>query len=370
MAATKNNNKKTLALIGVTIVTLVLGGVAVITALRLRDLGVQPVAPTAPQSQPSAQDIGPGAEPICIVEFEVSPSACLGLCNSDSDCGTGYECIDTGTEGICYAADTCDYTEQDEECQCPSEEVVCQSKTAYLDVVDFTPEEYPLEDMTELSDYDQVSPGDIIVYAVVLNSSEETGTASFTDQLPVEVTLLDADPDYCVVEDDVTVTCDYDGDLPVTIAYRVQINDDVDPQVSFTNEVYVDSQLASCDATLQTSPLATPTPTSGPTPTNGPTSTPAPSSYPTTTPIATSTPVPTSPPTCGSSCTSSTVCGSGMECYQGVCRASACVEETDCICPVPTQPVLPDAGVTLPTIAFIAMGGIFILAGFIGFLVW
>ena len=46
--------KKNLVLIGIILLTIVLAALSVITALKIKQLGTQPVAPSAPQSEPEA----------------------------------------------------------------------------------------------------------------------------------------------------------------------------------------------------------------------------------------------------------------------------------------------------------------------------
>lgn len=337
---TKSNNRKTLALIGVTLATIALGIIAVVTALRLRQLATEPVAPTAPESRPQAQEVPtptPGGGQ-CIVSFDVLPSECLGWCDDDADCGTGYYCELEGQDtGLCYAdTEDCDYTEQDENCECPTAEISCQKKDVYLDSEDYTSGDFDVSGLTKLNDGDHVNPGDILVYVVTLNSTTDNGAASVMDMLPAEVTLLEADSN-CVMTDTTQVTCTYDGPMPATLAYRAQVNADVAPETSFTNEVYLNDELTSCKATVRTPPPPTSTPTPTPTPTGTP--------GPTSTPTPTTTPQPTNTPRPGVTVTP--------------------------VPPTPTPPpALPEAGSIMPMMGLMALGGILVLAGLAGWLVW
>ncbi len=83
-----SDKKKTVLLIGVTILTLGLGVVAVVTALKLRQL--EPVAPTAPTSRPAAQEFYQTDPEACIEPFTVNQNVCDGWCDSNDDCSTGY----------------------------------------------------------------------------------------------------------------------------------------------------------------------------------------------------------------------------------------------------------------------------------------
>lgn len=101
--------------------------------------------------------------------------------------------------------------------------------------------------------------------------------------------------------------------------------------------------------------------------------------------ISTSTNPPSSsePNSCGGSCGSDSNCKSGFTCSAGFCRNSSCTSETDCVCPTATptgtnnptnaptsaptntptgsQPSLPEAGTSLPSILGLGAGGILLL---------
>lgn len=117
--------------------------------------------------------------------------------------------------------------------------------------------------------------------------------------------------------------------------------------------------------------------TLGQTPTPTPTATPTGSSTPTPTGTATTTPTPTSsgvPNPCNGTCGSNSNCNSGLFCYQGYCRNSSCPSQTSCSCPgtstttptpTTTQPSLPDAGTSLPTIFGIGLGSLLLIGAII-----
>lgn len=103
----KNIFKGKGATILVLVITLILAGVAIFTAIRLYQLRQQPVAPTAPTSQPQAG----GAS--CTLNFSLTavtptptptpPPQCNAACTSNSQCPSGLTCnIATGqTSGFC-----------------------------------------------------------------------------------------------------------------------------------------------------------------------------------------------------------------------------------------------------------------------------
>jgi hypothetical protein len=136
----KNFIKGKLATVVILIITLILAGVAIFTALRLYQLRQQAVAPTAPTSIPKA------AENACSLSFTLStstptpsgsptptpsetptgtptatptgsptpsatPNSCNGTCGSDSNCASGLSCY----QGFCRNP-SCP-TETD--CACP-----------------------------------------------------------------------------------------------------------------------------------------------------------------------------------------------------------------------------------------------------------
>jgi hypothetical protein len=139
-------------------------------------------------------------------------------------------------------------------------------------------------------------------------------------------------------------------------------------------------------------PNNTPTPTEIPTPT--PTATPSTEACtsltftltqatptPTETPQETPTPTPTPEPgknTCGGTCGSDSNCQSDYTCYNGFCRRPACPESENCVCAptpppastptptatpripsgsaTPTPPALPASGISFPTIIGVVTG--------------
>ena|SRR3989344_8049800 len=92
--------KKNWAFLGIGLVSLLLGVLAVLTAVRLRE--EKPVAPTAPQSKPRAVEGSPVPE--CTISFTISlaspsptpsptpPAECNSTCVIDGDCPNALIC--------------------------------------------------------------------------------------------------------------------------------------------------------------------------------------------------------------------------------------------------------------------------------------
>ena len=51
--------KKSLTIVGIIILTVILAVLSVVTALRIKEMGTRPIAPSAPESKPKAVDVGP-----------------------------------------------------------------------------------------------------------------------------------------------------------------------------------------------------------------------------------------------------------------------------------------------------------------------
>lgn len=87
---------------------LILGIIAVIIAIRLYNLRRQAVAPTAPESKPSAQEqISTQACEEAVFELEQVSYSCNSNCESDSDCQSvnpDYICYQTSGEKRCRLA--------------------------------------------------------------------------------------------------------------------------------------------------------------------------------------------------------------------------------------------------------------------------
>lgn len=115
----------------------------------------------------------------------------------------------------------------------------------------------------------------------------------------------------------------------------------------------------------------TPTPTPTGSPTSTPTGSPTPTGTPTSTPTGNPTATPTGVPNfCNGTCGSNSNCQSDYVCFQGFCRNPSCPSQTSCACPggptstptpTGTQPSLPNAGTSLPTIFGIGLGSLLLI---------
>jgi hypothetical protein len=326
----QQNKKKTILMILITVLMVGLGAVAVITALRLRQLADQPVAPTAPQSQPRAAI--PEAE-FCTTAFTVAQSTCDGWCDDDSDCSTGYVCYvaDGETAGVCRAETTdCDLADQDNACACPAADVVtCRTKLAYRDHANNTPGNYVYGnsginlDELRIDNNEVVSPGEKFVYAITVGIATQSGTVVITDNLPSEVDYVDSIEE-CTMTNH-RVVCDFDEvEFPQVAYIRVQAKSNIVANTSIRNRAEVVDGHANdsvCENVVQVAVGPTPTPT--PTPTPAPDATPTPTLAPDVTPV-----------------------------------------------PTIVAPELPQAGSIVPTFSIIMIGGVLLLAGLVGLLFW
>ena len=108
----KDKRKRAILLVIVTLTTVVLGVIAVITAMRLRELATVPVAPNVPQSQPQAAQPGTVTINGCFASIVVPPQACQDACNTNADCGSQDGIVLQCVEGACVnpacaSEDTC-----------------------------------------------------------------------------------------------------------------------------------------------------------------------------------------------------------------------------------------------------------------------
>jgi hypothetical protein len=66
--------KKNLTIVGIILLTVILAVLSVVTALRIKEMGTRPVAPSVPESKPEAVDVGPpdGLTPATICQKSLS----------------------------------------------------------------------------------------------------------------------------------------------------------------------------------------------------------------------------------------------------------------------------------------------------------
>lgn len=115
------NLKKNWYLIAVIAATVILAIIAVITAVRLYQIGKEPVAPTAPKPAPAVA-------PACQLTFNLTaptPTAtstpvpeCWEPCTENADCPEDLVCDDVDGTDRCINPD-CPIEDQEETCDCP-----------------------------------------------------------------------------------------------------------------------------------------------------------------------------------------------------------------------------------------------------------
>ncbi|MCJ7792980.1 MAG: hypothetical protein MUP45_03320 [Candidatus Marinimicrobia bacterium] len=109
--------KKNWQLLLIILATVILGIIAVVTAIKLAQIGREPIAPTAPTSEPRAG--GDVPTEACTSNFNVSeiPPGCYEECQIDGeDCPGEYVCQDVDGTNLCVNQGCSD----EEDCICPS----------------------------------------------------------------------------------------------------------------------------------------------------------------------------------------------------------------------------------------------------------
>jgi len=309
----QHSTKKILILAGLTVVTLFLGVVAVITAMKLRQVATVPVAPNVPQSQPRAQVL-PTLTPItdlaavaganaCVASFTIPPRTCAQSCTTDADCGTAGGVQLKCSSGMCLNP-ACTTNKTDCTCGTP--------QTCFIQGVKVI---YPANDRWGNNDA-------VENQTVRLDSTAKTSTSQ-----PYSFTGLELGTSHTVSVD---VPAGYRA------GYSVCYNRiDCHTQAQNFTMVWKDNDTFVCPTTVAAGtaqgyvdlwwhfePLPTGVPTPVPSNTPGPTATPGPSSTPTPASHGTTVVAPTSPP-----------------------------------------PQLPVAGATLPSVGLMGMGGLLLILG-------
>jgi hypothetical protein len=108
--------------------TLILGGIAIFTAVRLYSLRSQRVAPTAPESVPGAA--APTLTNNCNLSFStsVTVSGCDEPCTEDADCTeTDQFCHDSDGDGVPDSCRLTDYPDE-EDCLPPEVPTACNDE--------------------------------------------------------------------------------------------------------------------------------------------------------------------------------------------------------------------------------------------------
>jgi len=234
------------------------------------------VAPTAPESEPSAAVSCKGEGGECFSAASTCPSGTLPL--PDSDCPTAQQCCKTSVEGVCRATCSVDNpcgagymcatggicrnaecpTNDDDDCKCPETIIpVCKPKPqclidetcriaepaegwcpvlsckdnmklVYKNVADNKPGSYNMDEANKIADGSTVTPGQMFVY-VIEYSDSDVGGATIEDVLSDKLEYVDATGE-CVKQTDANkVVCTlskYHIDLGAgKVAIRVKVKE-------------------------------------------------------------------------------------------------------------------------------------------------
>lgn len=79
--------KKKIIIIPLLLAILILGAVAILTSMKLKKIGTEPVAPTARVPSRAA------SEDVCTVSLTIPGQSCSNGCNATEDCAEGLECV-------------------------------------------------------------------------------------------------------------------------------------------------------------------------------------------------------------------------------------------------------------------------------------
>jgi hypothetical protein len=202
--------KKSLTIIGIILSTTLLAILSVATAIRIRNLGTQPVSPNAPSSKPAAQETVPPEDAVPEV----------GACKK-----------------------TFTVAEQ-------PKALGCKEKRAYRDDSRNKAGTYYLDKL--IPNGGTVSKGEKIVFYVVPESLGIGETVTVTDVLPTSVKYLDGDKSCTYKASNRTVTCQR---LNRSVAFRVEVEDDAEGTITNTAKVQGENGLeSSCSISLTVKP--------------------------------------------------------------------------------------------------------------------
>ncbi len=350
-------NKNKILTIGIVLITLILAGVAIFTAIRLYQ--TRNIAPTKSEASgvPSACQLsfnitGPSASPT-----PTAPPSCNSSCTTNANCPTGFTCWgeEPGAAKVCRKT-TCQWSAN---CVCPTASptatpapIVCTNKRVYRDVASNTAGNYNLSSANLLTNNANVDINQKLVFVVRPGPANAVGSVTITDTLSAKVTFIDSDSRCAYTASNRKVTCTVNGpDTANTqVAFRVSVNASATGTISNTAVVQAaGGQPSNCSIAVVVANTPTDTPTPTPTPTSS------------------ATPTPTGTPnSCGGTCESNFNCGSELVCYNGMCRNPSCTAESDCVCngtpaPTATPPTLPQSGTDWPTMVGAGLGILVIL---------
>ncbi len=397
-----NLNKKNILSIIILIGTVLLGGFAIFTAIRLYQLRNQSVAPNVPSSKPAAQTVAtyPRTQTVVLpkfnkdecpwrqgdnlakrdgysrarisktVDFSLMPNCTLtgGNVNTlnrpgnylyddtlfitiDNKVLAGTNTVVTPLGGIGSAFDWEKIKDTRQYSQRQETKIICIGSTceAPYTFKHTNGDKQPLVNIS-LSEQN---------LATLLNTANSTHTFGAT-----VVGDTDSDTD-CKLQQDLILTLNYSCQADVIACEEVVFTINTPTPTASPTAPPVACNLActtgndsQCAGTLEcinnicrnpncdtetdcVCNESTPTPTA--TPTTSPTA--SPTSTPTATPTITPTPTPVI--SCNDTCSQPSDCSNGTTCTGGRCRNASCSSETDCICPSSaTATPTPTSGIT------------------------
>lgn len=327
--------KNKITTIIIIIITLILAGIAIFTAIRLYQLRNQSVSPNVPESKPKAVEVLGTPNPACSLSFTLNQIT----------------------------------------------HIVCSNKTAYKDDSSNTAGHYLLTG-NELSATDRVNAEQKIVFAIHAGPPNTVKNIVVTDVVPNYLTFLDSIPECTYTATNKTVTCNLTTTSTPAV-FRVTVNTNATGTITnLANVTGQDDQIATCSASVI---MATPVPACDNTCTTA-------SDCPTgltcnivsgattgncrnvsctgesSCVCPTSTPPPGTPNSCNGTCGSNSNCNSNLVCSNGFCRNPSCVSSSNCACaggtstPAPSTPALPQSGTDWPTTVGATLG-IFVIIG-------
>lgn len=298
-------------------IVLLLAFVALLIAIAIGVSRRGPIAPTAPISKPAAGS--------CLLTFDITPLACNGTCQLDTQCGSGMKCYLGSSEATPSASPSTG-------CANPQQTVVAWDSVnaangtrsyAFTRTVSALNTQYPQWEITASID------GNAAHFSTVsINDISFTNTAALLAQYNGDDSVLRMDyqgkwtklvsfpgplqvvaSGSATLPDSITIAGRDDASLATSRGVNIKYCAPV-AQTGFCRNVACETA-ASCIC-------ATPTPT------------------------------PTPPPVCNDVCSSNTECTTGMTCYKqnegdtsGYCRNPSCTSANNCLCTSPTPTPTP-----------------------------
>lgn len=355
----KNQRKKILA---IGLVALILFFIAGVVYVAIRASTSEPIAPTAPVSEPKAAIIAPGIDDRCMATFTITeitttpsntptatPSATCVLeppvwsewSDCTKSCGGGTQTRKC-TGGTCGGAATCDAIDGGNSTRACNTQA-CEAslsieKKAYQDESTNTAGSYTLDE--EIS---TVSKNQVFVYTITVTNSATVSAEGVVIKDPLtglnqdKITFKDSEGTCTYTASNKTLTCNtsFNPGQTKTFSFRATVLDTAVNGDVIENEAcltYLGKELCA-QKDLNVSTVVS----------------------------------------CNHTCTTQSECGNGLTCDSGRCRNSECLSSASCVCPTPTvvttttstptpQPtILPESGI-MDFAGVAAFGGGLLLA--------